>query len=134
MATKKATPKKKKKTAQVKIKDISKQTPKVIANRIENVGHGIVKDINKKKDPTFQTQQRGRSNVQFNAKKGILQLGDKITSRNFLNIGHARKFMQTMLVSAKTHDYLKENKTAAIREIYYELKHTIAGTKESGLR
>ena len=39
--------------------------------------------------------------------------------------------MQTMIVSAKTHEYLEENKTAAIREIYYELKHTIGGSKEN---
>jgi len=39
--------------------------------------------------------------------------------------------MQTMMVSAKAYDYLKENKTAAIREIYYELKHTLGKTKEN---
>jgi DNA topoisomerase-6 subunit A len=60
-----------------------------------------------------------------------LTLGDKTTTRNFLNIGHARKFMQTMIVMDKTHDYLNENKTASIREIYYELKHTLGDTKEN---
>jgi DNA topoisomerase VI subunit A len=32
---------------------------------------------------------------------------------------------------AKANDYLLHNKTASIREIYYELKHTIEGTKEN---
>lgn len=105
--------------------------PKEIANRIEKTSNGIVTDIGKKLDPTFSTRQRGRSNVEFDEKKRLLMLGDKVTERNFLNIGHSRKFMQTMLVMAKTHDYLKQNKTASIREIYYELKHTIGGTKEN---
>ncbi len=108
-----------------------KINPEVISKRIIGIAHGIVEDVNKKRDPKFVTQQRGRSNVQFSEKKGLLTLGDKTTTRNFLNIGHARKFMQTMMVAAKTNDYLKERKTAAIREIYYELKHTLGKSKEN---
>ncbi len=112
-------------------RDKTTETPKEIAKRIEQSAGSIVKEIETKKDPTFVTQQRGKSNVEFDEKKGLLRLGDKETERNFLNIGHARKFMQTMLVSSKTRDYLKENKTASIREIYYELKHTLGTSKEN---
>ncbi len=108
-----------------------KEDPKAIAKKIETMAKEIVSDIKKGKEPTFRTQMRGRSNVKFNEKDGVLELGDKITTRQFLNIGHARRYMQTMLVSAKTHDYLKERKTASIREIYYELKHTLGTTKEN---
>ncbi len=108
-----------------------KQSPKVIASKIEEMAKGIVEDIKKGTDPEFVTQQRGRSNVEFDESNGILRLGDKNTTRTFLNVGHAKKFMQTMLVSAKAHDYLRHNKTASIREIYYELKHTVPNTKEN---
>jgi DNA topoisomerase-6 subunit A len=108
-----------------------KISPKEIAKRIQGVADGIVKDIYKHNDPTFSTQQRGKSNVEFSQKKRVLTLGDKMTTRNFLNIAHAKKFMQTMMVSAKTHDYLLENKTASIREVYYELKHTLGTGKEN---
>jgi DNA topoisomerase-6 subunit A len=107
------------------------QSTKEIAGRIKKIAEGIVSEIYSQKDPRFVTQQRGKANVEFDEKHRILQLGDKTTTRTFLNIGHARKFMQTMMVSAKSHDYLLENKTAAIREIYYELKHTIGKTKEN---
>lgn len=113
------------------VKSKQADTPKKISRKIEEIGEGIVGDIKNGRDPKFQTQQRGRSNVQFNLKKGILELGEKTTSRTFLNVGHAKKFMQTMLVSAKAHEYLKENKTAAIREIYYELKHTVPNSNEN---
>ncbi len=108
-----------------------KETPKQIATKIDNMAKGIVTEIKKGIDPEFTTQQRGRSNVEFDEKKGLLRLGEKRTTRNFLNVGHAKKFMQTMLVSAKAYDYLKHNKTASIREIYYELKHTVPNTKEN---
>ena len=106
-------------------------SPKEIAKRIEKLSEGVVKEINAHKDPSFTTVQRGKSNVEWDEKRGYLTLGDKVTTRNFLNIGHAKKFMQTMMIANKTHDYLKHNKTASIREIYYELKHTIEGSKEN---
>ena len=105
--------------------------PKDIAARIKKMSEGIVNEIYTNKDPKFVTMQRGKANVIFDEKNRILKLGDKQTTRTFLNIGHAKKFMQTMMVSAKTQNYLLENKTAAIREIYYELKHTIGKTKEN---
>ncbi len=123
----------KKKSARPKAKPSKKEklTPKHIAARIQEMAEGIVRDIKKEADPEFTTQQRGKSNVRFDEEKGVLRLGEKETKRTFLNVGHARKFMQTMLVSAKAHDYLKHNKTASIREIYYELKHTVPNTKEN---
>ena len=108
-----------------------KETPKQIAKKLEDMSNRIVNQIHKNIDPVFTTQQRGRSNVEFDKNSKVLTLGDKTTSRNFLNIGHAKKFMQTMMVTEKTHNYLKENKTASIREIYYELKHTLGKTKEN---
>src|SRR3989344_4855864 len=122
---------KKEKQKAKKIETRSKDTPKDIAKKIDKIGEQMVKDIKNEHDPSFETKARGKSNVVFDEKKRLLTLGDKRVLRNFLNIGHARKFMQTTLVMNKTHDYLKENKTASIREIYYELKHTIGNTKEN---
>ncbi|MDD2477746.1 MAG: DNA topoisomerase IV subunit A, partial [Candidatus ainarchaeum sp.] len=82
-------------------------------------------------NPTFTTKVRGLSNVYYDEKKQFIQLGDKQVTRPFLNLGAARKFMQTMIVADKCHEYLLHDKTASIREIYYELKHTVKGTKEN---
>jgi DNA topoisomerase-6 subunit A len=91
----------------------------------------MVSQIGKQQDPEFTTMQRGKSNVVWDEKKGYLALGEKEVTRTFLNIAHARKFMQTTLIMQKAQDYLSHNKTASIREIYYELKHTIKDTKEN---
>jgi DNA topoisomerase VI subunit A len=112
-------------------KSRDKEGPKDIVKRVKGVSDNIIDQMKKQKDPTFVTSQRGRANVTFDEKKGVLQLGAKKTRRNFLNVAHARKFMQTMLVTDKSHNYLNQQKTAAIREIYYELKHTVGNSKEN---
>ena len=105
--------------------------PKEIAAKIRELAMEIVKDIYAGRNPKFRTKQRGRSNVLFDIEEGIIRLGEKSTTRTFLNIAHAKRFLQTMLVMSKTYEYLTSNKTASIREVYYELKHTIGNTKEN---
>jgi len=117
--------------AKTKKSSKTKDSPQEIAKRIGDIAKNVVNDIRKKQDPKFYTQIRGRANVLFDEKSKLLKLGDKKTTRNFLNIGHAKKFMQTMIVSAKAQEYLNQRKTAAIREIYYELKHTIGNSREN---
>jgi len=123
--------KEKTKKPRAKVNGRETEKPKQIAKKLEGIAKEMVTAIQKSKDPEFKTQLRGRSNVKFDENKGTLTLGEKETTRNFLNIGHARKFMQTVMVAAKTRDYLNHNKTASIREIYYELKHTLPNSKEN---
>ena len=104
---------------------------KEIAKRISGVAGGIVKDIYKHNDPTFSTQQRGKSNVEFSQKKRVLTLGDKMTTRNFLNIAHAKKFMQTMLVAAQIKSLILQNSpTLDTRQLFYLLRGTMPNSEE----
>ncbi|MFH0906044.1 MAG: DNA topoisomerase IV subunit A [archaeon] len=119
------------KKSKVKLETYEVETSKDIGERVYKVATDIVHQIEHVHDPTFTTKVRGQSNAFFDEKSGLINLGDKTFTRNFLNIGHAKKFMQTMLVLDKANEYLKLNKTASIREIYYELKHTISTTKEN---
>jgi DNA topoisomerase-6 subunit A len=107
------------------------ETSKEIGERVYNIATNIVHQIEHEHSPTFSTKVRGLSNVYFDKTKGYIQLGDKTVTRPFLNLGAARKFMQTVLVTEKCNEYLKHSKTASIREIYYELKHTVAKTHEN---
>jgi DNA topoisomerase VI subunit A len=51
-------------------------------------------------NPALEIRTRALSNVSFNEKKKIIELGDKTQSREFFNTAMARKFMQTMLVAS----------------------------------
>jgi len=112
-------------------KTTEKVSPKEIADRIKKTAESMVTQIGKQQDPEFTTMQRGKSNVVWDENKGYLELGEKEATRTFPNVAHARKFMQTTMIMNKTREYLEHNKTASIREIYYELKHTVEDTKEN---
>jgi len=40
-------------------------------------------------------------------------------------LGHVRRFMQTLLVASLAKKLVENDKTASLREVYYQLKHTI---------
>ncbi len=80
---------------------------------------------------TIETKVRSKSNVEYDEEDGRLELGDSYSTRKFLNISHARKFMQTLMVASKTKELVEQGRTAAIREVYYQLKHSVPGLDEN---
>lgn len=80
---------------------------------------------------TIDTKVRSKSNVHYDEEDGRLELGDSYSTRKFLNISHARKFMQTTLVANKCKELVQNGRTASIREVYYQLKHTVPGLDEN---
>ncbi|MFB6209345.1 MAG: DNA topoisomerase IV subunit A [Candidatus Nanohaloarchaea archaeon] len=80
---------------------------------------------------TIETQVRSKSNVEFDEEEGRLSLGDSYSTRKFLNISHARKFMQTTMVANKAKELVESGRTASIREVYYQLKHSVPGLDEN---
>ena len=101
--------------------------------RLKHLGKKIKKQL---EDPeegnlTIETQVRSKSNVEYDEEKGRLALGDSYSTRKFLNISHARKFMQTLMVASKTKELVERGRTASIREIYYQLKHSVPGLDEN---
>jgi DNA topoisomerase-6 subunit A len=110
---------------------ISDKDRKRVLEKITELGNGILYEIEKGKIPTIEIPVRALSNVKYDEINKILTLGDKTFERNFLNIAHVRRFMQTLLVAAKCKELVQKGKTASIRELYYELKHNIPGSKEN---
>lgn len=114
-----------------KTKDKMAMGRKEIIAKIVETCEGIVKQIEKNQNPSLAIPVRGSRNVEFDEKEKKIVLGDKIAHRYLFNVGHARKFMQTMLVASYVKkDLLEDNLTATLRDLYYAKKRTIAGTKE----
>jgi DNA topoisomerase-6 subunit A len=99
--------------------------------KIENLAKDVVRDILKKTPPSVDIPARALSNIKFNEKKSIIELGKEVQKRYFFNVGQARKFMQTFLVGSACKELLGEKKTTSIRDLYYMTKHTIAGSNEN---
>ncbi|RME82778.1 MAG: DNA topoisomerase IV subunit A [Planctomycetota bacterium] len=99
--------------------------------KIESLGKDVAQLCLKKRDPYFVIPSRTRSNVAFNTKKKIIEMGSNTQKRQLFNLNQAKKFMQTLLVAAACKELLSQGKTTSIRDIFYHCKHTIEGTKEN---
>jgi len=113
------------------MKNLHKKEDEEVISKIKNLGAEVVTDITNHKDPKIKIPQRGIGNVDFDSTTNLLTMGDKMSSRSFFNVAHTKKFLQTMLIASKCRDFVARGKTASIRELYYQLKHTISGTKEN---
>ncbi|MCX5787409.1 MAG: DNA topoisomerase IV subunit A [Elusimicrobia bacterium] len=91
----------------------------------------VIAAANKKRDPTIHIPVRSLSNVRFNEKRRIIEMGDNTQERSFFNVGMAKKFMQTILVADALNELQRAALTTSLREIYYRTKHTIADSHEN---
>jgi DNA topoisomerase-6 subunit A len=98
--------------------------------KITKLTDSVVKESMASRDPFFDIPMRTASNVSYNAKRKILELGSSTQRRNLFNLGQAKKFMQMLLVSAGCKELCESGKTLSLRGMYYSKLHTIPGTKE----
>src|SRR5215467_5452396 len=112
----------------MKIKQ-KKATP--VEKKLVGLADVVVTAADRSKDPTFAIPIRALSNVSFNERKGLLEMGSKKQARSFFNVGMAKKFMQTLLVADALSELQRQELTTSLREIYYRTKHTIDGSHEN---
>jgi DNA topoisomerase-6 subunit A len=91
---------------------------------------GVAKQTLRKKDPAVDIPVRALSNVNFNERKKIIEMGKRTSQRQLFNLSQAKSFMQTMLVASGVKKLIDQGKTTSIRGLYYLLKHTIENAKE----
>ena len=113
-----ASPRNKKRTAEVH-------------KRLVGLADIVIDAARRKKDPAIKIPVRSLSNVEFNAKTGIIEMGRKKQERSFFNLGMAKKFMQTMLVADALAELQNSDLTTSLREIYYRTKHTLEDSHEN---
>src|SRR5580658_5885216 len=98
---------------------------------IQKLAANVVRMVGKGDNPAMSIRIRALSNVSFNEKKRMIELGQKAQSREFFNTAMARKFMQTFLVADKCKGLVEQGKTVSIRQMYYMSKHTLPGSSEN---
>ncbi len=103
----------------------------VTLTKIEKLARQLLGQVSKGNNPAVEIRTRTLSNVAFNERRKIIELGDRTQSREFFNVAMARKFMQTMLVASGCKTLLDEGKTVSIRQMFYMTKHTLTGTSEN---
>ena len=99
--------------------------------QLTELGNGILKDIEKKKNPKIEIPIRSLSNVVYDEKTKSLTLGDKTSKRYFFNVAHAKKFMQTTMIAAFCKELLNEKIHTSLRDMYYNMKRTLPNSNEN---
>jgi DNA topoisomerase-6 subunit A len=112
-------------------KGTTKETDAKTLAKIQRMAQEILRTVQKGNNPAIEIRMRALSNVSFNEKKRIIELGDKTQSREFFNTAMARKFMQTMIVANGCKTLIDAGKTVSIRQMYYMSKHNVAGSNEN---
>ena len=101
-------------------KELSRQE---VINKLKKLGRDVNVQIEAMKNPRINMPQRTLSNVYFDETDRLIKLGDKTQTRSFFNVAQAKRFMQTMLVSAQIEKLLKQNQPAiSTRQLYYILR------------
>ena len=122
---KKTTPTPKKRGAAV-----SKERDKVTNRAIELLADSVARDALKGREPSVDIPLRTVTNMKWNKRKRILEMGDSTQTRSLFNVGQAKKFMQTLLLAKGSRELIKAEKTLSLRGMYYMTLHTIEGTNE----
>ena len=99
--------------------------------KLKDLGKDMLAQIAKKQTPDVALPIRVLSNVYFDEKSKLVKLGDKVSHRQYMNVAHTRKFMQTMMVASECKKIIDQDVTVSIRDLYYALKRTIPNTNEN---
>jgi len=102
-----------------------------VEKKLIGIADIVISAADRSKDPTFAIPIRALSNVSFNERKGLIEMGHKKQARSFFNVGMAKKFMQTVLVADALSELQRADLTTSLREIYYRTKHTIKDSHEN---
>ena len=108
-----------------------RQKAGVVEKKLVSVADVVITAAQRRKDPTLSIPVRALSNVTFNERKGMIEMGRKKQARSFFNVGMAKKFMQTVLVADALSELQRADLTTSLREIYYRTKHTIKNSHEN---
>ncbi len=111
----------------------SRTTDRATIARIADIADSVVRTSMKRDDPFVDVPSRTLSNTSYNKKRRTLEMGDTTQRRNLFNLSQARKFMQTMLLTAGCKSLVEAGKTLSLRGMYYKCLHSIPGTKEKTL-
>ncbi len=108
-----------------------KKTTKDVEALLVSLADEVISAAKTNRSPAIQIPSRTLSNVSFNTRRGIIEMGDARQERSFFNVAMAKKFMQTVLVADALSELQRQDLTTSLREIYYRAKHTISDSHEN---
>src|SRR5436853_452431 len=105
--------------------------PTPVEKKLVSVADTVISAAGRSREPALSIPVRSLANINFNEKRGIIEMGRRKQARTFFNVGMAKKFMQTVLVADALSELQRANLTTSLREIYYRAKHAMKGSHEN---
>src|SRR5213592_1712958 len=105
--------------------------PTPVERKLVGVADTVITAADRSRDPALSIPVRSLANINFNEKRGIIEMGKRKQERTLFNVGMAKKFMQTVLVADALAELQRANLTTSLREIYYRTKHTMKDSHEN---
>jgi len=99
---------------------------------LESVAMQLVERVLRGEEPYLEIPVRTLANIVWDPSSKLLKLGPKKLRREFLDMGEARRFMQTVLMLSLIVKAIREGDYPTIRDLYYAGKHTIEYRDEHG--
>ncbi|MEM0024163.1 MAG: DNA topoisomerase IV subunit A [Thermofilaceae archaeon] len=99
---------------------------------LEEVGNRVASQVLNGEELSLEIPVRTLANVVWDSKSKLLKLGSKKLKREFLDMGEARRFMQTVLMLSLIVRAIREGDYPTIRDLYYAGKHTLEYIDEFG--
>lgn len=119
----------KKKTNKKTLAELN-ETDRKTLDKLVGLADSVVVAAEHQADPQLDVPQRTLSNVSYNKKRKIIELGGNKSRRELFNLTQARSYMQTIKLASKCKQLIDEGKTNSIRGLFYMCRGTIPGTNE----
>lgn len=92
---------------------------------LKKLGSKIVGEINKGENPSLDVPIRTLSNVKYDTTQKMITMGSGVAKRYFFNVGHVRKFVQTVEAATLAKELNEMKKHLSLREAFYRMKRTL---------
>jgi DNA topoisomerase-6 subunit A len=127
-------------TTRTRKKAVGKRDRAAAGQRIIRLAQSVVQHVRDEEDPFVDIPSRTLSNVQYDEKKGIIELLDGTQRRFFFSLlgrrkgegSQAKKFMQTIRVAEVCKRLIDATDSTSIRDLFYNLKVPVRSADGKG--
>ncbi|MBI2542815.1 MAG: DNA topoisomerase IV subunit A [Candidatus Aenigmarchaeota archaeon] len=92
---------------------------------LKKLGKKLATEISKGENPSLEVPIRTLSNIKYDPHHKMIKMGSNVATRYFFNVGHVRKFVQTVEAAALAKELNGMGKHLSLREAFYRMKRTL---------
>src|SRR5258708_13370749 len=88
--------------------------PTTVEKKLVGVADTVITAADRSRDPALAIPVRSLANINFNEKRGIIEMGKRKQERTLSNVGLATKVLHTLLADTSLPDLQRANLTTSV--------------------